>query len=268
LRRVDVRLYTGFIDLDTCIAGLHREELTILAGRPGTGKTAFALQIAINLAQKGNKIAFFSREMSNTQIATRMLANQSEVDGHKLRFVNTLTPEDLKKLRKAKKEIAGLPIYLDDETRTIEEIRALCRELQSKGNLDVMFVDYLQLLETVKQTNNREQEVGKISRSLKLISKEFKIPVIALSQLNRASEQKNQPTLSDLRESGAIEQDADNVIFLHVPNDEKFSAKPILEVIVAKQRNGPAGIIKLGTERNTFKFFSISDWDKERKENP
>ncbi len=252
------KLFTGFYDLDKLIAGLHPEELTIIAARPGVGKTAFAIQLMLNMAKKGNKCLFVSREMSQMQIAKRILSNLAVVDGQKLRFCKYLTDEDWEKIGITTCEIFELPIELNDKLATIQEIRAYCRELRNKGNLDLLIVDYLQLCRSLKKTENRRQEIEDISRQLKEISLEFSIPVIALSQLSRESVKSKEPELNHLRESGSIEQDADNVFFLHVPDgtDETQDYFDI-KVLVSKQRNGPTGYIYLRYYRRTFKLCNM-----------
>lgn len=252
------KLFTGFYDLDKLIAGLHPEELTIIAARPGVGKTAFAIQLMLNMAKKGNKCLFVSREMSQMQIAKRILSNLAVVDGQKLRFCKYLTDEDWEKIGITTCEISELPIELNDKLATIQEIRAYCRELRNKGNLDLLIVDYLQLCRSLKKTENRRQEIEDISRQLKEISLEFSIPVIALSQLSRESVKSKEPELNHLRESGSIEQDADNVFFLHVPDgtDETQDYFDI-KVLVSKQRNGPTGYIYLRYYRRTFKLCNM-----------
>jgi replicative DNA helicase len=250
---------TGYYDYDKITAGFHPEEMTIIAARPGVGKTAFALQVAINMALKGIHTAIFSREMSRLQIAKRMLSNMAVIDGHKLRLCKGLTDEDLMAINKATREIADLPIEINDKADTIQEIRSYCRTLATKGKLDLLIVDYLQLVQTLTKSRNREQEVAEISRSLKLMSLEFGIPVIVLSQLNRKAEEQNEPTLANLRESGSIEQDADNVVFLHVPKDtDETKDSFIIKVIIGKQRNGSTGYAKLLYERKTFRFFNMT----------
>ena len=254
------KLFTGFYDLDKLTAGLHSEELTIIAARPGVGKSAFAIQLTLNMAKKGIKSLFVSREMSQMQIAKRILSNLALVDGQKLRFCKSLTDDDWAKMAFAISDADKLPIELNDKLTTIQEIRAYCRELRKKDNIDLLIVDYLQLCRSLKKTESRRQEIEDISRQLKEISLEFAMPVIALSQLSRDGEKAGrEPILSDLRESGSIEQDADNVIFLHVPKDTDETTDSFdIKAIVAKQRNGPVGYIYLKYYRKIFKFHSIS----------
>ena len=254
------RLFTGFYDLDKLTAGLHPEEFTIIAARPGVGKTAFALQMMIQMAKKGIKCLFVSREMSQLQLAKRILANIALIDGQKLRLCKTLTDADWDKIGYAfSKEIYNLPIELNDKLSSIQEIRSYCRELKTNGKLDLLIVDYLQLCKSLKKVDNRTQEVADISRQLKEISLEFGIPVIALSQLTRDNVRTGrEPELYDLKESGSLEQDADNVIFLHVPEgtDETQECFDI-KVIVGKQRNGATGYIYLKYYRRTFRLCNV-----------
>ena len=253
-------LFTGFCDLDRLTAGLHPEELTIIAARPGVGKTSFALQMMIQMAKKGVKSLFVSREMSEMQLAKRILANIAAIDGQKLRLCKSLNNSDWEKIGEAvTQEIYKMPIELNDRLSNIQEIRAYCRELKTTGKLDLLIVDYLQLCKSLKKVDNRTQEVADISRQLKEISLEFGIPVIALSQLTRENiKSGREPELYDLKESGALEQDADNVIFLHVPDgtdetQENFDIK----IIVGKQRNGATGYIFLKYYRRTFKLCNL-----------
>lgn len=257
----DGNLFTGLHDLDKITAGLHKEELTIVGARPGVGKTAYALQVMINMARKGNHCLFVSREMSTVQIAKRILSNISAVDGHKLRLCKTLLDDDWVKLGQAAGEISSLPVEINDRISTIQEIRAYCRTLKEKNKLDVLFVDYLGLLKTMKRCESRRQEIEDISRQLKEISMEFEIPVVALCQLNRDSAKSSkEPELHDLRESGSIEQDADNVILLHVPADTDETADSFdIKVIIAKQRNGATGGIYLRYVRKIFRLYSKSN---------
>jgi len=253
------KLFTGFYDLDKLTAGLHPEELTIIAARPGVGKTAFAIQLMLNLAKKGNKCLFVSREMSQIQIAKRILSNLAVVDGQRLRLCKYLTDEDWEKIGITTGEIFELPIELNEKLATIQEIRAYCRELKNKNSIDLLIVDYLQLCRSLKKTENRRQEIEDISRQLKEISLEFSIPVIALSQLSRESVGEKEPDLHHLRESGAIEQDADNVIFLHVPKDTDETQDCFdIKVLLKKQRNGPTGYLYLKYYRRVFKLCNIA----------
>jgi replicative DNA helicase len=254
------KLYTGFGDLDYHTAGLHPGEMTIIAARPGVGKSAFAVQLSRNMSKHDNHIVIFSREMSRGQIAERLLANMSNVDGHKLRFAKELTGEDKDIIGHTTGEMMELPIVINDEAATVQEIRSFCRGLKNRGRLDVAIVDYLQMCRTLAKTQTREREVADMSWALKTMARELDIPVVVLAQLNRESvKDKRQPGLSDLRDSGAIEQDADNVIFLHVPADTDEKAETFeIKVIIAKQRNGATGSLFLNYTRKLFKFGSVS----------
>ena len=253
----DNKLFTGFCDLDSIMAGLHGEELTIIAARPAVGKTAFSLQLMRQLAEKENHCYFVSREMSKMQLGKRLLSNISGVDGNKLRLCKGLTDEDLFKIKQGKDVLSWLQLTLDDRTSTIQEIRSKCRELYNDEKLNILIIDYLQLLKSSGKHSSRREEIESISRSLKEISMEFKIPVVALSQLSRASTDDNEPALHHLRESGSLEQDADNVIMLHQSKNEDGSKKDQLKLIIAKQRNGATGFINLNYSKNTLKFTSI-----------
>lgn len=251
------KLFTGFYDLDKITAGLHPEELTIIAARPGVGKTAFSLQILINLAHKRNSCLFVSREMSDIQLAKRLLSNIAVIDGHKLRFCKALTDSDWAKMGPAVEYISALPVEINDFS-TVQEIRAYCRELKNKGNLDVLIVDYIGLVHTMKKCETRKLELGDISRQFKEISMEFRIPVVVLCQLNREVTKQNEPDLHNLSESGNIEQDADNVIFLHVPKDADETQDNFdIKIMLSKQRNGPTGHIWLKYYKKTFKFVNV-----------
>jgi replicative DNA helicase len=252
------RLFTRFHDLDKLTAGLHPEEMTIIAARPGVGKTAFALQMMMNMAFKNNKCLFVSREMSKTQIGKRILSNLATVDGHKLRLCKSLKDEDFQSMARTIGIIDSLPIEINDSLASVQEIRALCRELKNQDKLDVLVVDYLQLCRSIKKCESRRHEVEDISRQFKEMSLEFKIPVVVLSQLSRESTDKGEPELHHLRESGSLEQDADNVIFLHVPKDTDETQDSFdIKVIVGKQRNGPTGYIWLRYFRRTFKLCNV-----------
>ena len=253
------RLFTGFYDLDRITAGLHPEEMTILAARPGIGKSAFAIQLMLNLGRKGNKCLFISREMSTIQIGKRILANISGLDGHVLRLCKKLTDEDFIKMGGAVNQITALPVEINGDIATIQEIRAYCKELKVKSGLDVLIVDYLQLVRTLTKKESFRLEINDISRQLKELSLELKIPVIPLSQLSRESVGACEPELHHLKESGSLEQDADNVIFLHIPKETDETQDYFdIKVIIGKQRNGPTGHIWLRYCRKTFKFMNVA----------
>ena len=250
---------TGFIDFDKLTAGLQPGDLIIIAARPSMGKTAFALNIAQNVAiESGKTVAVFSLEMSKEQLALRMLASWAMVDYQKLR-VGNVNSEEWRRVIKAAEVLSEAPIFIDD-TPAISalEMRAKARRLMSEYGLDLIIVDYLQLMRGRKRSENRQQEISEISRSLKELAKELNIPVVAVSQLSRAVEarQEKRPQLSDLRESGAIEQDADLVVFIY--REELYKKTPenagIAEIIIGKQRNGPTGTIKLTFMREYLRF--------------
>ena len=242
LKGIDYSLYTGITDLDKIMCGLHRQELTIIGARPGVGKTTFALQIAEYIANKGVEIGFISLEMSDFQIIQKILTKKTKVNSYKMRL-GTLEEQDLEKIGVAGAEIAELPIHLITSARTIQQIENIARKLKNKNNLGLLVIDYIQLIKNKGKFNNREQEVADITRTLKLLSLELDIPIIGLCQLNRNAS-KAEPTLADLRESGSIEQDADNVLFLY---NEKESEGNIVDITlkIAKQRAGETGKIYL-----------------------
>lgn len=243
-------LTTGFIDLDRRTNGLQKTDLVLIAARPAMGKTAFSLNIAHNAAMKGNaKVAVFSMEMSKEQLIQRMIAAESRVELNKLKNGN-LDEEEWPKVITAMEVLSKVDIYIDDTPGiTVMELRSKCRRLKMEKGLDLILIDYLQLMESDGKIESRQQEISKISRSLKILAKELECPVIALSQLSRAPEQRadHRPILSDLRESGAIEQDADLVMFLYRDDyyHEDSEQKNIVEVIVAKHRHGETGMVPL-----------------------
>ncbi len=255
---------TGFDKIDDITSGLQNSDLIIIAGRPSMGKTAFALNIAQYAAlEMGVPVAIFSLEMAREQLATRMLASEARVDSQRLRK-GFLGETDWPKLTTAAGRLSEAPIYIDDSgSANIMEIRTKARRLQIEKGLGLLIIDYLQLMEGRGQAEGRVQEVSEISRSLKAIARELNIPVIALSQLSRASEARVPaiPKLSDLRESGSIEQDADVVLFIYRKAMDKGlkdvppAEKKIAEIHIAKHRNGPTGVIELffDEERATFK---------------
>ena len=243
-------LTTGFIDLDRKINGLQKTDLILIAARPAMGKTAFSLNVAQNAAIKGNaSVAIFNLEMSKEQLIQRMVSATSHVELNKLKNGN-IDDEEWPKITTGMSILQNTNIYIDDSPGiTAVELRSKCRRLKVEKGLDLVLIDYLQLMEGDGRTESRQQEISKISRSLKVLAKELKCPVIALSQLSRAVEQRSdhRPMLSDLRESGAIEQDADLVMFLY--RDDYYNPdseqKNITEVIIAKHRHGEVGMIPL-----------------------
>lgn len=284
---------TGLIDLDHKLSGFQNSDLIIIAGRPSMGKTAFAINFAFNacknLAEKAKKngkpasVGFFSLEMSSEQLATRLLSMMTKIDSTQLRN-GKINEEHYNHLRKAASELAEMPFYIDDTPAlSIAAVRTRARKLKRKHNLGILFIDYLQLLRAVSSSNNRVLEISEITQGLKALAKELNIPVIALSQLSRAVEQREdkKPMLSDLRESGSIEQDADLVMFLYreeyylkrkEPNagDAKYlewqeelnKAHNVAEILVAKHRNGAVGGVKLFYED---KYSTVSNLDRSQK---
>lgn len=242
---------SGFYDLDAMTGGFQRSDLIIIAGRPSMGKTSFALNIAANIAQEHNlTVAIFSLEMSKDQLAMRLLSAEGKLESSRLK-TGRVTEQEMEPLIRAIGQLSELPIYIDDTGNlTVMQMRSEVRRLQAekKGNLGLVLLDYLQLMEGTEK-DNRVQELSRITRALKGLAREINAPIIALSQLSRAVEQRTnkRPMLSDLRESGAIEQDADLVIMLY--RDEYYHPdsvdQGIAEVIIAKHRNGPTGQIKL-----------------------
>ena len=253
---------TGFPDLDMKTAGLHKSDLVLVAARPAMGKSAFALNIATNAALKANvPVVIFSLEMAKEQMVNRILCSEAMVDSNKVR-TGTLEEEDLAKLAEASGVLSEANIYIDDTPGiSIMEIRAKCRKMKLEKDIGLVVIDYLQLVQgSGKRSSSREQEIAEISRSLKILAKEIGVPVIALSQLSRAPEQRpdHRPVLSDLRESGSIEQDADIVMFLYRDDyyNENSEKKDIAEVIIAKHRAGPTGTVELLWLGNYTKFVS------------
>ena len=254
---------TGFVELDYKTAGLHGSELILVAARPAMGKTAFALNIAANAALRGNvPVAIFSLEMSKDQLVNRILCGEAMVDSNKVR-TGKLEEDDWVKLAGAIGPLSESEICIDDTPGiSIMEIRTKCRKLKMEKNIGLVVIDYLQLVQgSNKRSGSREQEISEISRSLKILAKEINVPVIALSQLSRAVEQRpdHRPMLSDLRESGAIEQDADIVMFLYRDDyyNKESEKKDIAEVIIAKQRGGSTGTVELLWMGNYTKFVNL-----------
>lgn len=253
---------TGFADLDYKTAGLQNSDLVLIAARPGMGKTAMALNIAQYAAvQRHVPVAIFNLEMSKDQLVNRMLCSEVMVDSQKMR-TGKLEDNDWNKIAQALAPLSEAPIYIDDTPGiTVMDIRAKCRRLKLEKNLGLVVIDYLQLMQGRGKSENRQQEVSEISRSLKILAKELQVPVVTMSQLSRGPESRadHRPMLSDLRESGAIEQDADIVMFLYRddyynPETEK---KNIAEVIIAKHRNGSTGTIELRWFGEYTKFANL-----------
>ena len=257
---------TGFSDLNDLTSGLQAGDLVILAARPSVGKTALALGMARNAAvETGKGVAIFSLEMSKQQVAQRLLCLETRVDLHKLR-TGRLRDDDWLRLTRQVGKLAQAPIYVDDTPGiTILETRAKARRLKREHGVDLIVIDYLQLMGTHVNVNSREQEVAQISRGLKGLAKELDIPVLALSQLSRAPEARTggRPQLSDLRESGSLEQDADVVMFiyrpdLYVKSEEAGSQEGTAEIIIGKQRNGPVGSVKLMWDESCASFQDLA----------
>ncbi len=256
-KRDDYSYRTGYLDLDRIIEGLHEQELTIIAARPGVGKTSFALQMAEHIAKKNIYTYFVSLEMSEKQLGNRMIARKADIDSHVLRM-GWLTEENFAEIGKAAGEISEFKMCIDSKVSTIQEIESKAMQLKNEKNLGLIVIDYLQLLKSKNKFSNREQEVADISRRLKLLTKKLDIPIVALCQLNRETEKRKTPILADLRESGSLEQDADNVIFLYIADDEKNKLKIInVDVIVAKQRNGPTGTVRIEFNKKQMKFENV-----------
>ncbi|MFJ8064288.1 replicative DNA helicase [Psychrobacillus sp. NPDC096426] len=258
---------TGFRDLDRITAGFQRNDLIIVAARPSVGKTAFALNVAQNVATKTDEnVAIFSLEMGAEQLVMRILCAEGNIDAQVLR-TGSLTTEDWRKLTMAMGSLSNAGIYIDDTPGIrVNEIRAKCRRLKQESGLGMILIDYLQLIQGSGGSQaNRQQEVSEISRSLKGLARELKVPVIALSQLSRGVEQRQdkRPMMSDLRESGSIEQDADIVSFLYREDyyDKETENQNMIEIIIAKQRNGPTGTVTLAFVKEFNKFVNI-DWSQ------
>lgn len=253
---------SGFPDLDKMTSGFQRSDLIIVAARPSVGKTAFALNIAQNVGVRAKEtVAIFSLEMSAAQLVQRMICAESNVDAGRLR-TGQLEDDDWEKLTMSIAALSEAEVYIDDTPGvTVADIRAKCRRLKKERGLGMILIDYLQLIHgRGKPGENRQQEVSEISRTLKQIARELEVPVIALSQLSRGVEQRQdkRPMMSDLRESGSIEQDADIVAFLYRDDyyNQDTEKKNIIEIIIAKQRNGPVGTVELVFLKNFNKFVS------------
>jgi replicative DNA helicase len=259
-------ILTGFAELDEMTTGLQRSDLVIIAGRPSMGKTSFALSIAMNAAIHGkHPTAIFSLEMSKQQIAQRMLCGEARVNMHLLRS-GKLPKRDYPRLSLAAGPLSEAPLYIDDTPGiTVLEVRAKARRLKAQYNLSCVIIDYLQLMGSSVMVESRQQEISQISRSLKGVAKELDVPVIVLSQLSRAPEQRtgnHRPQLSDLRESGAIEQDADLVMFVYrdeVYNKEDDQVKGTAEIIIGKQRNGPIGTVNVAFVKDFARFENLTE---------
>ncbi|MDP6890691.1 MAG: replicative DNA helicase [Phycisphaerales bacterium] len=261
---------SGFGALDTLTGGFQRGELIILAARPSMGKTAFALNIAEHMASRGEPVGVFSLEMSSAQLVQRVLASRSGVDGDRMRR-NVLRSSEFRALFAACDELRSAPMFIDDTPGlTLLQLRAKARRMKQQHGIQAVVIDYLQLMTSGHRTESRQQEVSEISRGVKALARELEIPVVCLSQLNRAAEQRegHRPRMSDLRESGSIEQDADVVMMLHRESyyhrDEEWREENpdkvnLAELILTKQRNGPTGTIKLNWDSRSTRFREYVD---------
>ena len=246
---------TGFTDLDEIITGLHATELIVIGARPSVGKTAFALSIAANIASKGAAVLFCSLEQNKAEIASRLLSNVSRVDSQRMRK-NRLHRQDFTALEEAQSVMRSWRMIIDDApSQTVGRIAAVARREQRRHKIEVVFIDYLQLIQPDNPRDQRYQQIGVITRRLKCLARELNVPVVALSQLNRDSEDSKRPRLSDLRESGNIEQDSDTVILMHRVAEATGPVKTI-EIDVAKQRNGPLDMVALSYIGANFRFES------------
>lgn len=257
---------SGFKDLDNLLSGFQNSDLVILAARPSMGKTSLALDIARHTACRLNiPVGIFSLEMSSQQLTDRILAAESHVDSWKLRTGRITSEEEFTRLSEAMDVLAKAPLYIDDEpSNNITKMKAVARRLKAEAGLGLVLVDYLQLMVPRRETDSMVQQVTDISRSLKALARELEIPVIALSQLNRAVEQRGgRPRLSDLRDSGSIEQDADVVMFIHREDkyNENSEKKNIAEILVEKHRNGPVGKADLYFDEKRVSFTNIEKGD-------
>jgi replicative DNA helicase len=262
---------TRYPSLDRRILGFQPSDLVIIAARPSMGKTSFALNLALNAALSDRHTLFVSLEMGEAQLVDRLLCIQAGIDSNRLRS-GFIAAEELRMLHDRRQEMRGTPLYIDDSSKsTVLELRARARRMRYAGKLDMVMIDYLQLMEPSDKRVSREQQISEISRSLKAMAKELHIPVIALSQLSRAPETRpgkdKRPLLSDLRESGAIEQDADVVMFLYRPEyyekeETKEEDRRIMEVIIAKQRNGPTGTVRLRFFPDTMRVAIAEEHDQ------
>ena len=255
-------LSTGFADLDGKTNGLQPSELVILAARPSMGKTALVVNIAEAVAREAQTgVVIFSLEQSKLELAERLLCIRAKLDGHKLRK-GDLSEEDRDRLMQASAELSELPLFIDDSPgRTMAQIGAISRRLKRRRSVGLVIIDYLQLIEPEDKKAPREQQIAAIARRLKFLAKELDIPVVALAQLNRGVElrEDKRPRLADLRESGAIEQDADLVMFLHRPDAYNPEDNPgLAELIIAKHRSGPTGIVPLTWVKESMRFVDYS----------
>ena len=261
---------TGFVELDEMTSGLQSGEMVILAARPSMGKTALALNLAENIAMDGRPVAIFSLEMSRQQLVQRLLCSRGQIDGQRFRR-NLLRQDDYQRLMVACNDLASAPILIDDTPGlTLLQLRSKARRMKEKSGLEAIVIDYLQLMSAGGRVESRQLEVSEISRGIKAMARELEVPVVCLSQLNRAAEQRegHRPRMSDLRESGSIEQDADVVAMLHREeyyhrSDPEWAEQNpdrvgVAELIITKQRNGPTGTVELAWDAGSTRFRTLS----------
>jgi replicative DNA helicase len=255
-------LTSGFIDLDDMTGGFEADQLIIIAARPSAGKTALALNVGDHAAEGGIGVLFVSLEMGKLELAERLICARSRVDGHKLRTGQNLSDADLARVRAARESLRACPMAVDvSPTRNMLQITANARRLRARDGIGLVVVDYIQLVDCENGRDSRQEQVAKVSRRLKTLAREMHVPVVALSQLNRKVEDRAdfRPRMSDLRESGAIEQDADMVLLLHRPDYYDANDQPgVAEVIVAKNRSGPTGTVKLVFHKPYARFENFS----------
>ena len=256
---------TGFADLDAMTSGLQKSDLILVAARPSMGKTAFTLNIATHAAMNGSTVAFFSLEMSKEQLVQRMLCSEGAIDSQRLR-TGKLDDKEWQELIKTADKVSKAKLFIDDTAGiSVMELRSKARRLKAEHGLDLIVIDYLQLMQGRSKggDNSRQQEISEISRSLKALARELDVPVVALSQLSRSVESRTvkKPMLSDLRESGSLEQDADIVMFLYREDyyDQETERKNITEVLISKHRNGPIGSVELFFQKEFTKFRNLSN---------
>jgi replicative DNA helicase len=258
-----VGMPTGFYDLDAMLGGVQKNDLLILAARPGMGKTSFMLNLTVNSARVGTKVAYFSLEMSNSQLLQRMISSETGFNTHSLR-TGQIRDSEWELIKQSANTLGELPIYLDDTPAlTVSQLRSKCRRLKKDYGLDMIVVDYLQLMSGDTRNDNRVQEISYISRGLKEIARELNVGLIAGSQLSRAVEQRadKRPVLSDLRESGSIEQDADIVMFIYrddVYTGDESERPNEADILISKHRNGPTGHVTLLFNKNLTKFQNMN----------
>lgn len=263
------KLYTGYDIFDEITDGFHRQELTIIGARPAVGKTQFVLAIAKKLAEKGNRVLFFSREMGDKTLGNRFLSNLTGIEGHRLRKARSLSREEVDLVVSTRNNIERLKelnIIFNTTASTVQEIRSVVRELYLKKEVDVVIIDYLALLQSANHRGDRRSEIEYISRQLKLMTLDFNLPILCLSQLNRnSSRESRKPELHDLRETGQIEADADSVIFLHIPSWVTDINQPFpLQICIAKQRNGQVADVWLLNDRNKMNLYNLTEEEMEQ----